>query len=81
MPEVIKGMAVVSDSSTVRQRLELYLRELRHIKPKLSGNDLQNMGVIPGKKMGRILRALQEARIDQTISSREEEKALVQSLL
>ena len=81
MPEVIKGMAVVSDSSIVRQRLELYLQKLRHIKPELSGNDLQSMGVAPGKKMGRILRALQEARIDKTISNREEEKVLVKSLL
>ena len=81
IPEVIKGIALVSDSPIIQQRIELYLQNLRYIKPEISGNDLQNMGVSPGKKIGQILRTLQEARIDNTVSSYEEEETLVQSLL
>jgi len=80
-PEGIEGMAIASDSLIIHRRLELYLRELRYAKPELSGDDLQNMGILPGKKIGRILKSLKEARIDRTITCRGEEEALARKLL
>ena len=79
-PQVIEAVAIASDSPIVQERLDLYLNRLRHVKPELCGDDLQNMGVPPGKKMGRILRALQEAKLNQMAASREEEEALVRKL-
>lgn len=81
LPEVIEAAAIASDSPIVQQRLELYLKRLRHVKPELGGDDLQSMGVPPGRKMGQILRALHTARLDQTVTTREAEEALVRRLL
>ncbi|MFO8100826.1 MAG: CCA tRNA nucleotidyltransferase [Dehalococcoidia bacterium] len=81
LPEAVKGVAIASDSPVVKQRLELYLDELRYVKCQLSGNNLQEMGVPPGKKMGRILRTLKDARLDKEIKNMEEEKELVYKLI
>ncbi|MCL0077140.1 hypothetical protein M1O12_03870 [Dehalococcoidia bacterium] len=79
LPHVIEAAAIASDSPIVQQRLDLYLKRLRHVKPELCGDDLRSMGVPPGRKMGRILRALQAAKLDQTVVTREDEEALVRA--
>ncbi|MBT9149338.1 MAG: hypothetical protein DDT28_00761 [Dehalococcoidia bacterium] len=84
LPQVVEAAAIVSEQSVlpiVQQRLDLYLKKLRHVKSELRGDDLQSMGVPPGRKMGQILRALQSAKLDQMAVSREEEEALVRRLL
>jgi tRNA nucleotidyltransferase (CCA-adding enzyme) len=81
LPHVIEAAAIASESPIVRQRLDLYLKTLRHVKPELGGDDLQNMGVPPGRKLGQILRSLQEASLDHMVTTREEEEALVRRLL
>ncbi|MDD5093521.1 MAG: hypothetical protein PHV74_03960 [Dehalococcoidia bacterium] len=81
IPEVIKAAAVAADSLVVRERLELYLNSLRAIKPSLSGDDLQEMGVKPRGELGRILRVLRDARLDHEVTLRVEEEALVRRLL
>ncbi|MCL0065025.1 CCA tRNA nucleotidyltransferase [Dehalococcoidia bacterium] len=79
LPQVIEAAAIASEVPIVRQRLDLYLKRLRHVKPELCGDDLRSMGVPPGRKMGRILRALQAAKLDQTVVTREDEEALVRA--
>lgn len=60
--------------------LKNYRNRWRHIHPKLNGRDLQAMGLHPGPTIGRILRQLRDALIDgQIISTRDQERALVQS--
>ncbi len=81
LPEVIEAAAIASDSPLIQQRLELYLKKLRHIRPEISGDDLKLMGICPGRKMGQILRTLHDARLDQTVTSRAEEDALVRRSL
>lgn len=78
--ETIQAVAIASGSHIIQQRLELYLDRLRYIKPHLNGDDLHSMGIKPGKKMGHILRALQDARLDESVITREDEEALVHSL-
>lgn len=80
-PDVVTAVALASDSSLVRRRLELYLRELQHVSISLDGRSLQAMGVPAGRKMGQILRALHDARLDGEVSSLEDEKELVRRLL
>ena len=80
-PESISAAALASDSRLVRQRLKLYLTELRHIKPALSGDDLQAMGISPGRKLGQVLRALHDAKLDGKVQTREQEEDLVRELL
>jgi tRNA nucleotidyltransferase (CCA-adding enzyme) len=80
-PETIVAAVLVTDSAPVRQRLELYLSTLRFVETSLSGNDLKKMGVPAGKKMGALLKALKEAKLNGEATTREEEKKLVRRWL
>lgn len=80
-PLSIMANAIASDSVLLRKRLHLYLNKLRYIKTSLDGEDLQKMGISPGPRLGEILRALHEARLDQRVKSREEEEEFVKNLL
>lgn len=76
----LQGLALMwlaTDSSQVRQLLEHYAREWRHIQPELNGDDLRQLGFKPGPIFRDILSSLKEARIDGDATTREEEIALV----
>jgi tRNA nucleotidyltransferase (CCA-adding enzyme) len=79
--DAIKATTVATDSPLIRERLGLYLSELRHLKPILNGNDLRAMGVPPGKKMGEVLDTLLDARLNGEVETEEEERELVRRLL
>jgi tRNA nucleotidyltransferase (CCA-adding enzyme) len=72
---------VASDSEPVRERLELYHRELRFVEPEIDGEVLKAMGLKPSPLFGHILSALRDARLDGEVTSLEEEKAFVEKLL
>ena len=57
------------------------LENLGALKPSLSGTDLIANGVRPGPVMGRILRQLKKARLDGTVSTREEELDFLNTLM
>jgi tRNA nucleotidyltransferase (CCA-adding enzyme) len=80
-PETIMAASLVTDSALVKQRLELYLSNLRFVELSLSGDNLRKMGVPAGKKMGALLKALKEAKLDGKVTTREDEKKLVRSWL
>ncbi len=77
----IEGCALATDDPLVEQRLELYLKELRQVKPLLDGNDLIALGVPEGPEVGRLLDAILTARLDGLLSTREEEENLVRRSL
>ena len=77
----ILGCALSEGDSTAAQRLILYLNELRHIKPMLSGNDLIALGVPQGPRIGKLLHNLLEARLDQKVETRQDEKDFIQARL
>lgn len=64
-----------------RQMLEKYLSEWRHVKPKTTGGDLKNLGVVPGPKYQEILSGLRAAWLDGKVSSENEEKRLLENYL
>ncbi len=74
-------LALATDSVEVRERVERFRTELRHIAPELTGRDLKRMGLTPGPAFRKILTDLRDARLDGEISSRAEEEALVRSLM
>jgi tRNA nucleotidyltransferase (CCA-adding enzyme) len=80
-PEARLLMRVVTGSWLVRQRLDQYQRRLRHVRPILSGDDLRRMGIEPGRIYSDILTRLRAARLDGEASTREEEAALVRSMV
>jgi tRNA nucleotidyltransferase (CCA-adding enzyme) len=64
-------------SILARQRLQLFLGQLRYVKLSLGGEDLKRLGVPSGPMMGQMRRRLLEARLDGKAKTREEEKGLV----
>ena len=76
-PQAIQAASIATDSKLVRGRLLLYLSNLRLTAPILSGHDLQQMGVPPGRKLGRMLRDLKYARLDGKVATKTEEQELV----
>ena len=65
----------------VQQRLALYLSNLRFAETSLSGEDLKRLGVPEGRKLGSMLRALRDARLDGDVTDRRGEQKLVRTWL
>jgi tRNA nucleotidyltransferase (CCA-adding enzyme) len=70
---------IATGSSTTRRWLKLYLDQLCHVKPLLTGNDLQKMGIPPGPAMKAVLREVLNARLDGKAKTREDEIAAVKA--
>ncbi len=75
--ESIQACVVAFEKPLVRQRLELYLTELRYVKPVLNGDDLIALGVPEGPQIGSLLEALLKARIEGLRATREDEITMV----
>ncbi|MBI4301963.1 MAG: CCA tRNA nucleotidyltransferase [Chloroflexi bacterium] len=75
--QAILAASLATDSSLIQNRLQTYLNTLRYIKPHLNGQALQRMGVLPGTDLGKLLKALHQARLDQEVTTIEEEQAWV----
>ncbi len=69
------------DSWLAQQRMEMYHRRLRHVRPSIDGAYLQQLGIEPGPVYGRILDAVRDARLDGRVATRQEEEELVRELL
>lgn len=80
-PQTVLGAALAADSEPVRQWLDLYFHTLRSVVPALDGNDLKQMGVQPGRRLGRLLQALKDAKLDGRVATREDEQELVRQWL
>ncbi len=77
----ILGCALSEDDSPAAQHFNLYLDELRHIKPILNGADLLTLGVPQGPRIGELLHILLTARLDQNLKTREDEINFVNARL
>ncbi len=65
----------------LRERLLRYQTEYRLVETELTGDDLKAMGLEPGPSFRQLLGALRDARLDNKVSTREEEEALLEKLL
>lgn len=72
---------LAAEDEPIRQRLELYHRELRSVEPLVGGDDLKKMGLPPGPRYREILDALRDAWLEGEIGTLEEEKALVRTMM
>ena len=68
-------------NSVAHQHIQLFLNKLRYVKPSLTGNDLQKMGIAPGPQMKELLQRLHDARLDGKVTSKQEERKLVEGWL
>ena len=76
--QAIRANAVATDSLVIGPRLKLYLNKLSYVKPLLDGDDLKKIGIPAGPLMGELLKALQQARLNGEVKTREDEDKLVQ---
>ena len=79
--EAVSACFLSNESQIVRSQIERYLKELQYIQIRLNGNELKRMGVETGPRLGRILKALQDAKLDGLVRTREDERAFVRQWL
>ena len=65
----------------LKKRMRRYQESLRHVEPELTGDDLKAMGLRPSPLFGRLLAELRNARLDGKVATRQEEEALLETLL
>jgi hypothetical protein len=80
-PTSILACAIAADSALIQDRLNLYLTRWRHVRTRLDGEALKRLGVPSGPRLGQMLKALQEAKLDGEVEGREDETELVQRWL
>lgn len=73
-------LRVASDDWLVRQRLDSYQRRWRLIQPQLTGDDLREMGLPPGRVYRQVLEQLRARRLDGLLHTREDEESLARSI-
>ncbi|MCX6012056.1 MAG: CCA tRNA nucleotidyltransferase [Chloroflexi bacterium] len=79
--ESIQISILAQDLPLIKQRLELFLKELRNVKTSLDGEVLKEMGVPEGLKLGQMLRKLKDARLDGLVKTPEEEIIFIKKLI
>ncbi len=77
----ITAISVAAYSPVARQHSQTFLTRLRYVKPSLSGNDLQKLGIAPGPRMKEILQRLHEARLDGEVTDKKGEVDLVKGVV
>ncbi len=76
-PEVLLYMMALAAKEEVRRQISRFFTHLRTVAPILSGHDLKDLGISPGPRYKKILKALLDARLAGKVSTREDEIALV----
>jgi len=79
-PEVLLVAMATRPGTRVAQRVALFLTELRDTRVAIDGKDLADLGVPEGPRVGEILDALLDARLDGTVASEDEERAFAAEL-
>jgi len=72
---------LAADDPRVRDHVQLYQVQLRHVRTEVDGKALKALGVPPGPIYRQVLEQVRDARLDGQVSSRAEEEALVQQIL
>jgi tRNA nucleotidyltransferase (CCA-adding enzyme) len=80
-PQALTANMLAGDSPRASEHIRKYLDKLRHIKPKLSGNDLIKLGMTPGPQLKELLNRLLDARLDGKVASKKDEERLVKGWL
>lgn len=81
-PAALFVIAVAEDHPLIWERYDTYMSKWRHVRPTIDGDYLRKeLGLKPSPLFGRILRRLRDAWLDGEISSKEEEKRLLDALV
>jgi len=77
-PQAVTANSLACGSPMARQHIQLFIAKLRYVKPTLTGNDLQKIGIAPGPRMKEILQKLHEARLNEKVTSKKDEVEMVE---
>jgi len=80
-PESLLLLYALAMSRAVKDNIKLYLESLQHVRPRLRGGSLRQLGLQPGPLYGEILGALHQAVLDGELRSKDEELDFVISYL
>jgi tRNA nucleotidyltransferase (CCA-adding enzyme) len=73
----VAAFAATAPDAIARHMAARYLDQWRHVKPMLSGRDLQEMGVRAGPQVQKGLQLIRAARLDGWATDRRDEQALI----
>jgi tRNA nucleotidyltransferase (CCA-adding enzyme) len=72
--EVLLYLCAVTEEKEIRDKILLYLTELRDISTSVRGDTLKEMGYLPGPVYSKILFTLKLARLNNKVKDIEDEK-------
>jgi tRNA nucleotidyltransferase (CCA-adding enzyme) len=75
--EQILLMMAKARKDPAKRAISLYLTKLRTVNVLLTGDDLKKMGIPPGPRYKKILAGLLDAKLDGTVSTKEDELSYV----
>ena len=73
----LEACALLTPHAPLSEAIRLYLDRLRHVRPALKGADLIALGVPEGPGIGELLDQLRDARLDGTLTTRQDEERWV----
>lgn len=71
--DVVLYMLVRTSSALVGRRIDRFLTKDIHVKLQITGEDLKEIGINPGREMGKVLDDVLCLKIDQRIHTKKEE--------
>jgi len=75
--DALELLAILTEQDALRQRLRLFLDDLRHRKKMISGQDLRHSGLPPGPSYKAILDLIHQAVLDGTAPDEASQRKLM----
>jgi tRNA nucleotidyltransferase (CCA-adding enzyme) len=75
----VEALAVIEGPSLAGRRARRYLDEWRHVRVRLRGDEVIALGVHRGPRVGEMLGALRDARLDGVVRSKRDEEEFVRA--
>jgi tRNA nucleotidyltransferase (CCA-adding enzyme) len=76
-PVSYQAALLAADDPAATDHIELYESVLKHVRPALTGDDLQRLGVPKGPRLKEGLKRLLDARLDGLAEAKQDEEELV----
>ena len=70
----VRAALELIEHERAQNNIRRYLDEWQHVQPELDGTQLQQLGMLPGPALGRLLRELTAARLDGVVATRQAEE-------
>ena len=80
-PGAIEATVRFTSEPLLSERLIRYLREWRQLRGFLTGDDLLDMGIPSGPRIGKMLRELRSALLDGLVSNMADERTLIGEII